>query len=218
MNLVRPSEASVKALRKSTEEHDAVLIYDEVTTSPRVALDDVQSSHGIRPDLTTVGKVVSGGIPLATFGDHKDAVEYISPLGSVYRAGTLSGSPITVAAGLKTLEIIQHKGFYENPTALTQCLVNGTTDVTKVHDVEFTANNVSGMFGLHSANHAPQNYADMVRSNIEGFKHFSHGVLDRNVVFGPSTCEAGLVSAAYTPELIDETIAVIHEVFKEMAK
>lgn len=218
MNLVRPSEAFVKALRELTEKHGAVLIYDEVMTGFRVALGGAQSLHGIKPDLTTMGKVIGGGMPLAAFGGRKDIMECISPLGGVYQAGTLSGNPIAVAAGLKTLEIIQREGFYENLTALTQRLANGITDAAKAHDVEFTADSVGGMFGLYFASHTPQNYADMARSNIDGFKHFFHGMLDRNVAFGPSAYEAGFVSAAHTPELIDETIAVAHEVFKEMAK
>ena len=218
MNLVSPSEAFVKALRELTEKHGAVLIYDEVMTGFRVALGGAQSLHGIKPDLTTMGKVIGGGMPLAAFGGRKDIMECISPLGGVYQAGTLSGNPIAVAAGLKTLEIIQREGFYENLTALTQRLANGMADAAKAHGVEFTADSVGGMFGLYFANHAPQNYADMARSNIEGFKHFFHGMLDRNVAFGPSAYEAGFVSAAHTPELIDETIAAAHEVFKEMAK
>ena len=218
MNLVRPSEAFVKALRELTEKHGAVLIYDEVMTGFRVALGGAQSLHGIKPDLTTMGKVIGGGMPLAAFGGRKDIMECISPLGGVYQAGTLSGNPIAVAAGLKTLEIIQREGFYENLTALTQRLANGMTDAAKAHGVEFTADSVGGMFGLYFASHTPQNYADMARSNIDGFKHFFHGMLDRNVAFGPSAYEAGFVSAAHTPELIDETIAAAHEVFKEMAK
>lgn len=218
MNLVRPSEAFVKALRELTEKHGAVLIYDEVMTGFRVALGGAQSLHGIKPDLTTMGKVIGGGMPLAAFGGRKDIMECISPLGGVYQAGTLSGNPIAVAAGLKTLEIIQREGFYENLTALTHCLADGLAAAAKAHGIEFTADSVGGMFGLYFAAHTPQNYADMARSNIDGFKHFFHGMLDRNVAFGPSAYEAGFVSAAHTPELIDETIAVAHEVFKEMAK
>ena len=135
MNLVRPSEAFVKALRELTEKHGAVLIYDEVMTGFRVALGGAQSLHGIKPDLTTMGKVIGGGMPLAAFGGRKDIMECISPLGGVYQAGTLSGNPIAVAAGLKTLEIIQREGFYENLTALTQRLANGIADAAKAHGV-----------------------------------------------------------------------------------
>ena len=218
MNLVRPTEAFVKALRELTEKHGAVLIYDEVMTGFRVALGGAQSLHGITPDLTTMGKVIGGGMPLAAFGGRKDIMECISPLGGVYQAGTLSGNPIAVAAGLKTLEIIQREGFYENLTALTRRLADGLAASAKAHGIEFTADSVGGMFGLYFAAHAPQNYGDMARSNIDAFKRFFHGMLDRNTAFGPSAYEAGFVSAAHTPELIDETIATAHQVFAEMAK
>ena len=218
MNLVRPTEAFVKALRELTEKHGAVLIYDEVMTGFRVALGGAQSLHGITPDLTTMGKVIGGGMPLAAFGGRKDIMECISPLGGVYQAGTLSGNPIAVAAGLKTLEIIQREGFYENLTALTRRLADGLAAAAKAHGIEFAADSVGGMFGLYFAAHAPQNYGDMARSNIDAFKRFFHGMLDRNTAFGPSAYEAGFVSAAHTPELIDETIATAHQVFAEMAK
>ena len=218
MNLVRPTEAFVKALRELTENHGAVLIYDEVMTGFRVALGGAQSLHGITPDLTTMGKVIGGGMPLAAFGGRKDIMECISPLGGVYQAGTLSGNPIAVAAGLKTLEIIQREGFYENLTALTRRLADGLAASAKAHGIEFTADSVGGMFGLYFAAHAPQNYGDMARSNIDAFKRFFHGMLDRNTAFGPSAYEAGFVSAAHTPELIDKTIATAHQVFAEMAK
>ena len=217
MNLVRPTEAFVKALRELTEKHGAVLIYDEVMTGFRVALGGAQSLHGITPDLTTMGKVIGGGMPLAAFGGRKDIMECISPLAGVYQAGTLSGNPIAVAAGLKTLEIIQREGFYENLTALTQRLANGIAAAAKVHGIEFTADSVGGMFGLYFASHTPQNYGDMARSNIDAFKRFFHGMLDRGIAFGPSAYEAGFVSAAHTPVLIDETVAVAGEVFKVMA-
>ena len=218
MNLVRPSENFVKALRSLTEQHGAVLIYDEVMTGFRVALGGAQSLHGIKPDLTTMGKVIGGGMPLAAFGGKREIMECISPLGGVYQAGTLSGNPLAVAAGLKTLEIIQRDGFYENLTARTEQLVQGFTAAAQENGVQFTADSVGGMFGLYFADHTPQNYGDMARSNIEAFKHFFHGMLERDVAFGPSAYEAGFVSAAHTPELIDETIAIAREVFQNMAK
>ena len=119
---------------------------------------------------------------------------------------------------MKTVEIIQREGFYENLTALTQRLAKGIAAAAKAHGIEFTADSVGGMFGLYFADHVPQNYADMARSNTDGFKHFFHGMLERGVAFGPSAYEAGFVSAAHTPELIDETIATAHQVFAEMAK
>ena len=216
MNLVRPTEAFVKALRELTEKHGAVLIYDEVMTGFRVALGGAQSLHGITPDLTTMGKVIGGGMPLAAFGGRKDIMACISPLGGVYQAGTLSGNPVAVAAGLKTLEIIRREGFYENLTARTEQLVKGFQTAANKAGVAFTADSVGGMFGLYFADHAPQNYADMARSNTDGFKHFFHGMLERGVAFGPSAYEAGFVSAAHTPELIDETVAAAEAVFAAM--
>ena len=217
MNLVRPSENFVRALRSLTDKHGAVLIYDEVMTGFRVALGGAQSLHGITPDLTTMGKVIGGGMPLAAFGGRKDIMSCISPLGGVYQAGTLSGNPVAVAAGLKTLEIIRREGFYENLTARTEQLVKGFQTAANKAGVAFTADSVGGMFGLYFADHAPQNYADMARSNIDGFKHFFHGMLERGVAFGPSAYEAGFVSAAHTPELIDETVAAAEAVFAAMA-
>ena len=216
MNLVRPSENFVRALRSLTDKHGAVLIYDEVMTGFRVALGGAQSLHGITPDLTTMGKVIGGGMPLAAFGGRKDIMACISPLGDVYQAGTLSGNPVAVAAGLKTLEIIRREGFYENLTARTEQLVKGFQTAANKAGVAFTADSVGGMFGLYFADHAPQNYADMARSNTDGFKHFFHGMLERGVAFGPSAYEAGFVSAAHTPELIDETVAAAEAVFAAM--
>ncbi|OSI14938.1 glutamate-1-semialdehyde 2,1-aminomutase [Neisseria dumasiana] len=218
MNLVRPSENFIKALRSLTEQHGAVLIYDEVMTGFRVALGGAQSLHGIKPDLTTMGKVIGGGMPLAAFGGRKDIMACISPLGGVYQAGTLSGNPVAVAAGLKTLEIIQREGFYENLTKLTEQLVTGFQTASKEAGITFSADYVGGMFGLYFADSTPQSYADMTRSNIEDFKRFFHGMLERGVAFGPSAYEACFMSAAHTPELIDETVATAKEVFAEMAK
>ena len=217
MNLVRPSEAFVQALRDLTAKHGAVLIYDEVMTGFRVALGGAQSLHGITPDLTTMGKVIGGGMPLAAFGGRKDIMAAISPLGGVYQAGTLSGNPVAVAAGLKTLEIIQRPGFYENLTARTEQLVQGFQAAAAAAGVAFCADSVGGMFGLYFSDSLPRNYGDMARSNTDGFKTFFHGMLDKQVAFGPSAYEAGFVSAAHTPELIEETVAAAKEVFQAMA-
>ncbi|MCF7522134.1 glutamate-1-semialdehyde 2,1-aminomutase [Neisseria sp. ZJ106] len=217
MNLVRPSENFIKALRSLTEQHGTVLIYDEVMTGFRVALGGAQSLHGITPDLTTMGKVIGGGMPLAAFGGRKDIMAAISPLGGVYQAGTLSGNPIAVAAGLKTLEIIQRPGFYENLNARTEQLVKGFAQAAQANGIAFSTDFVGGMFGLYFADKRPQNYADMTHTDIEAFKRFFHGMLDRGIAFGPSAYEACFMSAAHTPELIEQTVATAQEVFKEMA-
>jgi glutamate-1-semialdehyde 2,1-aminomutase len=218
MNLVKPSAAFVQALRQLTEKHGSVLIYDEVMTGFRVALKGAQSLHGITPDLTTMGKVIGGGMPLAAFGGRKDIMACISPLGGVYQAGTLSGNPVAVAAGLKTLEIIQRDGFYENLSARTEQLVNGLHQAADAAGVDFIADSVGGMYGLYFSKQLPQSYEDMANTNTGAFKQFFHGMLDRGVAFGPSAFEACFMSAAHTPEIIDATIAIAKDVFMNMAK
>ena len=218
MNLVKPSQEFVQTLRQITEQHGTVLIYDEVMTGFRVALGGAQSVHGITPDLTTMGKVIGGGMPLAAFGGKKEIMDCISPLGGVYQAGTLSGNPVAVAAGLKTLEIIQRAGFYENLTARTEQLVNGVVQAARDTGVTFSADSIGGMFGWYFADKIPQSYADMTASNVDGFKQFFHGMLNNGVAFGPSAYEASFMSAAHTPELIEETIAAARVAFASMAK
>lgn len=216
MNLVKPTTDFIQTLRQITEQNGTVLIYDEVMTGFRVALGGAQSIHGIKPDLTTMGKVIGGGMPLAAFGGKKEIMECISPLGGVYQAGTLSGNPVAVAAGLKTLEIIQREGFYENLTARTEQLINGFNQAAKNAGVTFCADSIGGMFGLYFADTFPSTYADMAASNVGAFKQFFHGMLDNGVAFGPSAYEAAFMSAAHTPELIDETINIAEKVFFSM--
>ncbi|MDO4641471.1 MAG: glutamate-1-semialdehyde 2,1-aminomutase [Neisseria sp.] len=218
MNLVKPSNEFVQTLRRLTEQHGSVLIYDEVMTGFRVALGGAQSLHGITPDLTTMGKVIGGGMPLAAFGGKREIMECVSPLGGVYQAGTLSGNPVAVAAGLKTLEIIQRPGFYQTLSERTRALTDGLTAAARKHGMTFSADSIGGMFGLYFAERIPQSYADMAASNTEAFKHLFHGLLERGVALGPSAYEAGFVSAAHTPELIDETISLADEVFAHMAR
>ncbi len=217
MNLVSPSENFIRALRALTEQHGAVLIYDEVMTGFRVALGGAQSLHGIKPDLTTMGKVIGGGMPLAAFGGRKDIMACISPLGGVYQAGTLSGNPVAVAAGLKTLEIIQRGGFYKNLSALNRQLTEGFQAAAREAGITFSTDYIGGMFGLYFSDGLPQSYADMAASDIDSFKKFFHGMLDNGVAFGPSAYEACFMSAAHTPELVEETVAAARKVFAQMA-
>lgn len=217
MNLVRASAEFVQALRQTTAQHGAVLIYDEVMTGFRVALGGAQSLHGITPDMTTMGKVIGGGMPVAAVGGKKEIMDCISPLGGVYQAGTLSGNPVAVAAGLKTLEIIQRPDFYEQLSARTTQLVQGLSQAAKQAGLTFCADSEGGMFGLYFADQRPQTYADMAASNTDGFKAFFHGMLDNGVAFGPSAYEAGFVSAAHTSELIEQAIDAARPVFARMA-
>jgi len=206
MNLIKPSAEFVKALRALTEKHGTVLIYDEVMTGFRVALGCAQSLHGITPDLTTLGKVVGGGMPLAAFGGRADIMGKIAPLGGVYQAGTLSGNPVAVAAGLKTLEIIQRPGFYENLSAQTAKLAQGLAAAAKAAGVTMCADSVGGMFGVYFSETVPTGYADVTRSDLERFKCFFHAMLDEGVYLAPSGYEAGFVSAAHDDAIIEQTL------------
>ena len=207
MNMVQPSAEFVQALRGLTEQHGAVLIYDEVMTGFRVALGCAQSLHGIKPDLTTMGKVIGGGMPLAAFGGRKDIMACISPLGGVYQAGTLSGNPLAVTAGLKTLEIIQRPGFYETLNHNCERLLSGLNAAAKAAGVPFSSQYVGGMFGFYFNDKIPHSFADVSDSDKEAFKQFFHGMLERGVSLAPSAFEASFMSAAHTDELIDQTIA-----------
>lgn len=207
MNLVRPTADFMQLMRNLTQEYGVVLIFDEVMTGFRVALGGAQSIHEITPDLTTMGKVIGGGMPLAAFGGRAEIMAKISPLGDVYQAGTLSGNPVAVAAGLKTLELIQKDGFYENLTAKTERLINGWCELAQKHGVPMLADSVGGMFGIYfGLEKLPQNYGDMQKVDNDFFKRFFHAMLDAGVSLAPSPFEAGFVSAAHDDEYIQTTL------------
>lgn len=213
MNMVQPTPEFLKALRGLTEQHGSVLIYDEVMTGFRVALGGAQSLHGITPDLTTMGKVIGGGMPLAAFGGRKDIMACISPLGGVYQAGTLSGNPLAVTAGLKTLEIIQRDGFYEHLNRNSERLVNGLCAAASKAGAPFSGQFVGGMFGFYFNDRIPQTFADVSASDQAAFKRFFHGMLERGVALAPSAFEASFMSAAHNDELINETILRAEDYF-----
>lgn len=207
MNLIQPSAEFVQALRSLTEQHGAVLIYDEVMTGFRVALNCAQGLHGVKPDLTTLGKVVGGGMPLAAFGGRADIMACIAPLGNVYQAGTLSGNPLSVAAGLATLKLIQQPGFHETLGRRTARLAQGLADAARAAGVTMSSDSVGGMFGFYFSEQAPKSYAEATRCDIERFKRFFHAMLDEGVYLAPSAYEAGFVSSTHSEEIIEQTIA-----------
>lgn len=207
MNLIKPSAEFVQALRALTEQYGAVLIYDEVMTGFRVALNCAQGLHGITPDLTTLGKVVGGGMPLAAFGGRADIMAKIAPLGNVYQAGTLSGNPLAVAAGLTTLRLIQQPGFHDNLGRLSARLATGLADAARETGVTMTTDSVGGMFGFYFSSKVPASYAEATQCDIPRFKAFFHAMLDEGVYLAPSAYEAGFTSSAHTEALIDQTIA-----------
>lgn len=213
MNLVRPSDEFVQALREVTAKAGALLIYDEVMTGFRVALGGAQALHGVRPDLTTLGKVVGGGMPMAAFGGRADVMAHIAPQGAVYQAGTLSGNPLAVAAGLATLRKITAPDFYQNLAAKSQHLTAGLTKLAQKYGVALTADCVGGMFGIYFAEKIPTTYAEVMACDVAAFRRFFHAMLAEGVYLAPSAFEAGFVSAAHDVAILDETLAAAARVF-----
>jgi glutamate-1-semialdehyde-2,1-aminomutase len=214
MNCVLPVPGFLEALRALCDQHGAVLIFDEVMTGFRVALGGAQALYGIKPDLTTLGKIVGGGMPVGAFGGRRDIMEKIAPLGPVYQAGTLSGNPVAMAAGLATLEAISEPGFHERLAAKTSRLVDGLLNAARAANIALTANQVCGMFGLFFTDKGPVRYfREVTASNVDRFNKFFHAMLAEGVYLAPSAFEAGFVSAAHTDDVIDATIAAAKRAF-----
>ena len=216
MNLIQPSKEFLSAIRNLTSKHGSVLIYDEVMTGFRVALGGAQSLQGITPDLTCLGKVMGGGMPMAAFGGKKEIMSKLAPLGSVYQAGTLSGNPVAVAAGLKTLEIISREGFYECLTGQTKKLMTGLKQAADKAGVPFAVDNVGGMFGFYFASQVPTSFEAVTKTDIEAFKKFFHLMLDEGVYLAPSAYEAGFTSIAHDNEVVNAIIAAAESSFKKL--
>ena len=216
MNLIKPSKEFLAVIRNLTSKHGSVLIYDEVMTGFRVALGGAQSLQGITPDLTCLGKVMGGGMPMAAFGGKKKIMSKLAPLGNVYQAGTLSGNPVAVAAGLKTLEIISREGFYECLTGQTEKLMAGLKQAADAAGIPFAVDSVGGMFGFYFADQVPTSYEAVTKTNIEAFKKFFHLMLDEGVYFAPSAYEAGFTSIAHDNTVIDAIVAAAQNSFKKL--
>ena len=218
MNFIRGTSAWHQRLRELCTEHGALLVWDEVMTGFRVALGGAQQVYGIRPDLVVMGKVIGGGMPLAAFGGRADVMHKLSPLGAVYQAGTLSGNPVAVAAGMAQLRLIQQPGFYERLSAATQKLMRGLDAAAARHGVTFRTDSQGGMFGFYFAAELPRNYPDMAKADVEIFKRFFHAMLDRGVYLAPSMYEAGFVSAAHDDAVIEATLQAADGAFADMSK
>jgi len=216
MNLIKASEAFLQRMRALCTEHGAVLIFDEVMCGFRVALGGAQALYGIQPDLTALGKVIGGGLPVAAFGGSAALMSKMSPAGAVYQAGTLSGNPVAVAAGMSTLKLIQEPGFYDKLSATAARLAAGLTAAAREAGIAFCADAVGGMFGLYFSATPPHNYAEMMAGDRERFNVFFHHMLDEGVYFAPAAFEAGFVSAQHTDAVIDDTIAAARRAFAKL--
>ena len=217
MNLVLPGAGFLEGLRTLCDRFGAVLIFDEVMTGFRVHARGAQGLYGITPDLTTLGKVIGGGMPVGAFGGRRSIMECIAPLGPVYQAGTLSGNPVAVAAGLATLALTEAPGFYTRLTATTRALTDGLTALAKRHGVPMVAQAVGGMFGIYFAASIPGSLADVMACDKERFNRFFHAMLDAGFYFAPSAYEAGFVSAAHGEREIDATLAAADRVLAAIA-
>ncbi len=207
MNCVPPREGFLQTLRECCDASSAVLIFDEVMTGFRVGLTGAQGLYDISPDLTTLGKVIGGGMPVGAFGGRREIMDHIAPTGPVYQAGTLAGNPVAMAAGLKNLEIISREGFYESLAEKTQSLVDGILAAAKLSNIPMCANRVGAMFGLFFTDApAVTCFDEVVGCDVERFKQFFHAMLQQGVYLAPSAFETGFVSAAHGEAEIEKTI------------
>jgi glutamate-1-semialdehyde 2,1-aminomutase len=217
MNLIRATPEFLRRMRELCTQHGSVLIFDEVMSGFRVALGGAQELYGIAPDLTALGKVIGGGLPVAAFGGSAELMQNMAPIGPVYQAGTLSGNPVAVAAGMTTLAIVQEPGFYEQLSSQAGKLVAGLTAAAQEAGVTFCADSVGGMFGMYFSAHVPSTYGQMMAGDKARFNSFFHGMLDEGVYFAPAAFEAGFVSAAHDDAVIAETIDAAKRVFARLA-
>jgi glutamate-1-semialdehyde 2,1-aminomutase len=217
MNLVLPATGFLETLREQCTQHGTVLIFDEVMTGFRVALGGAQARFGIRPDLTTLGKVIGGGMPVGAVGGRRDIMQKIAPLGPVYQAGTLSGNPVAVAAGLATLKLVEEKDFQSKVEKTTQALMQGLLAEAKKAGILFSAQSIGSMFGLYFRAAPPASFAEVMQCDKELFNRFFHEMLSRGVYLAPSAYEAGFVSATHGAAEIEATLAAARESFKALS-
>ncbi len=214
MNLVLPAPGFLETLRGECTRHGAVLIFDEVMTGFRVAAGGAQARYGIRPDLTTLGKVIGGGLPVAAVGGRKDVMQTIAPLGPVYQAGTLSGNPVAVAAGLATLKLVDAPGFQTRIEATTRSLVEGLAACAQRAGVTFSSQSIGSMFGLYFRDAPPTRFAQVMQCDVQRFNRFFQSMLAQGIYLAPSAYEAGFVSSAHDAEDIEQTLAAAQEAFR----
>ncbi|MFC3201993.1 glutamate-1-semialdehyde 2,1-aminomutase [Alteromonas oceani] len=217
MNCIPPVDGFLQGLRDICDEHGAVLIFDEVMTGFRVSRGGAQERYGVTPDLTCLGKVIGGGMPVGAFGGKKSILTHIAPTGPIYQAGTLSGNPIAMAAGLAAMEQIAEPGLYEPIFNSTKALVEGFQAIADEHGIPFTTNHAGSMFGLFFTDvDKVVNYQQAINCNQERFKQFYHGMLDEGVYLAPASYEAGFVSKMHTQDIVDATLEAARKVFANL--
>jgi glutamate-1-semialdehyde 2,1-aminomutase len=213
MNCVPPVPGFLETLRQQCDRWGALLIFDEVMTGFRVALGGAQALYGVRPDLTTLGKIIGGGMPVGAFGGRRDIMEQLAPMGPIYQAGTLSGNPVAMTAGLTTLELISVPGFHERLAAATDGLMQRLAEAAARADIPLATNHVCGMFGFFFTDERRvDDFGKVMTSDVARFRKFFHAMLDAGVYLAPSAFEAGFLSAAHTQDDIDATIAAAEQI------
>jgi glutamate-1-semialdehyde 2,1-aminomutase len=218
MNCVLPAPDFLETLRRECDRAGALLIFDEVMTGFRVALGGAQALYGVRPDLTTLGKIIGGGMPVGAFGGRRDIMEQLAPLGPVYQAGTLSGNPVAMIAGLTTLELISVPGFHKHLGAMTDVLMEELATAAAGAGVALSTNHVCGMFGFFfTTERNVDRYDKVMACDVERFKRFFHGMLEEGVYFAPSAFEAGFLSSAHSAADIEATVAAATRVFTRLS-
>jgi glutamate-1-semialdehyde 2,1-aminomutase len=219
MNCVPPAAGFLETLREECDRSGAMLIFDEVMTGFRVALGGAQALYGVRPDLTTLGTIIGGGMPVGAFGGRRDIMEALAPLGPVYQAGTLSGNPVAMIAGLTTLELLSLPDFHDRLQAATDGFIARLAESARSAGIALATNHVCGMFGFFfTGEPVVDRYSKVMACDVERFKRFFHGMLGEGIYFAPSAFEAGFLSAAHTPADIDATIAAAGRVFAALSR
>ncbi len=213
---VVPDAGFLEGLREITQENGALLVFDEVMTGFRIAYGGAQEKFGVTPDLTTLGKVIGGGLPVGAYGGRKDIMSMVAPAGPMYQAGTLSGNPLAMTAGIKTLELLQKPGTYEQLDRITKQLADGLIELAKQAGHEVVGGQISAMFGMFFTGESVHNYDDAKKSNLQKFARFHRGMLERGIYLAPSQFEAGFTSLAHTEEDIEQTLAAAKEVFASL--
>jgi len=214
MNMIPTTIEFLQVIRKLCDDYKTVLIFDEVMSGFRVALGGAQSLYNIVPDITCLAKVIGGGMPLAAFGGKAEIMQRLAPVGDVYQAGTLSGNPVAVTAGLATLEIIEQDGFFEDLSYKTNYFIENLIKLAKNNNIEFCAQSIGGMFGFYFCKDLPQNIKDVEKVNLNNFKNFFHNMLNEGVYLAPSSYEAGFISSMHTIEILDKALEAADKSFK----